>query len=381
MSMTYRKMINMGVGLVLLAFLGGMGWSVWSSPGGSTSTKRVSPSIAVRVAPPAVRTIEMTTRYLATLEGRHDAALAFRVSGTIGRVYVEEAQAVTAGQKMAALAAPEAGDRVRRARMELARAEAVVAHWQEEHAIDERLYEKGAISKAKRDQSELSLTNAERQRDAALASVREAEHLAKAHVLTAPRDGVVGRIERESGETVMPGQPVFWLNAGRPHVRIDVLARDRERGLSEGSFVRIEADECSSEGGAIERIETAARPPFETVRAWASLPKGCLEDRSFGTTVPVEIVLDRTENAVLVPLSAVDLRGESPRIFRVGSDQKAEALPVDLGDQQGDWQQVIGSVASEDRVVVSGTTNLREGSPVRVVEETSSMNPHRGGDL
>lgn len=335
--------------------------------------ERSAPLPAVRVETPLVESLEETARYLATIEGRDDAALSFRVSGTIGAVYVEEGDAVTAGQPLAELAVPEVEARIDRARAELSRAEANLDHWRRERDIDERLYEKGAIPRSKLNQTQLSFTNAERQRDAAAASLREAEHMAAAHTLTTPRHGTIGRIEREAGETVMPGQPVFQLNAGTRRLQIDVLSSDQARGLRVGSPVRIEAPECQGAEGAVEQVETATRPPFESVRVNASIPENCLSTYPSGHTVPVQLVLRREENALLVPLSAIDQRGSAPRVFRIQPDQSAEAVPVELGMQRGDHQQVTGALAPQDRIVVSGTTNLQPGQRVQVAEADS---PH-----
>lgn len=347
---------------LVLALFVWAGWTALSPP----PAARPAPPPAVRVDTPTVQSVEETARYLATLEGRADAALAFRVSGTIGAVHVRDGETVRAGQRLATLAAPEVQDRVERARAQLARAEANVDHWTEELAIDERLYEKGAIAQMKRDQTALQLTNAERERDAAAASLREAQHTAEAHVLTTPRQGVIGQVNREAGETVMPGQPIVHLNAGTHRLRIDVLAQDRRRGLERGSPVHVDAPACAGSAGAITQIETATRPPFESVRAYASVPGDCLADWSTGSTVAVHLVLDREEDALLVPQSAIDRRGAAPRVFRITADTTAQAVPVVPGLRTGDHQQVTGALQPSDRIVVTGASRLTPGMRVHI---------------
>lgn len=357
---------GMVTGLVAVAILGLAGWYAFARSDTAAPEERSASLPAVRVEAPTTESVEETARYLATIEGRGDAALAFRVSGTIGAMYIEEGDAVAAGEPLAELAAPEVEARVERARTELARAEASLDHWWRERDIDERLYEKGAIPHSKLNQTQLSFTNAERQRDAAAAGLREAEHTAAAHTLKAPRKGTIGRIEREAGETVMLGQPVFQLNAGSRRLQIDVLASDRARGLHVGSPVRIEAPECRDAEGAVEQIETATRPPLESVRVNASIPEDCLTDHPSGSTVPVQIVLQRAEEATFVPLSAIDLRGETPRLFRIRSDRTVEAVSVELGLQTGELRQVTGPLQPDDRVVIAGASNLQPGMQVQV---------------
>lgn len=379
MTISTRHRIRWGLAVALaVAVLGLAGWYALAAPEEAASDddaveERAAALPAVRTEAPTAETIEETARYLATIEGRDDATLAFRVGGTIRAVYVEEGDTVVSGQTLAELDAPEVQARVERARSELARAESDLEHWTRELEIDERLHEKGALSEAKLNQTKLRHMNAERQRDGAAAGLREAEHTAAAHMLAAPRSGTIGRIEHEAGETVSPSQPIFQINSGPRRLQIDVLASDRTRGLRRGSPVRLETPVCQGKEGAVEQIETATRPPFESVRVNASIPEGCLADYPSGSIVPVQIVLRRAEEATLVPLSAIDLRGEAPRLFRIHpEDQTAEAVPVELGLQAGNRQQVTGPLGPDDRIVVAGASNLEPGMRVQVADSDST---------
>ena len=366
----------------VIAMVAWAGTAVLSGP----PEAQPAPPPAVRVAVPTVEPIQETVRYLATIEGQRDATLAFRVPGTIEAMHVREGQAVEAGQRLATLDAPETRDRIDRAQAEFARASATADHWRQELAIDERLYAKGAIAKTKRDQTDLQLSNAQDERDAAAARLQEAEHAASNHVLTASQPGVIGQLNHEPGETVGPGEPVVQLNAGTRQLRMDVLAQDQRRGIEQGSEVHIsacaEANKLSSTRadteatsiGTVTEIETATRPPFESVRVYATLPENCLASWPTGSTVSARVVLRQVEDALLVPQAAIDRRGDRPRVFRITADTTAEAVAVRPGLRAGDLQHVSGALRSDDRIVVTGTSRLTPGTRVHV-DTLSSTSP------
>lgn len=371
-----KKIIGISAALGLLVLLGALGMSARQTPEVEALPE---PPVAVSVTRPATDTVFHVARYLGVVEGEDDAPLSFRVSGTIARLYIQEGQRVAAGQLLAELALPESAARLERARMELAKAEANLLYLERERGIDQRLYEKGAIPRSKLDQTQLAYEQALRGRGAARAGVEEAAGLAGAAQLRAPRAGVVGRIDRATGETVMPGQPVLLLNAGARRVRADVLERDRGRGIRQGSPARLTTPTCRDVPGEIVRVDAAVRAPLQSVRVYTTFPEACLAGLPAGAEVPVTFLLQPEVGATLVPISAVDLRGGAPRVFRIGPGQTAEAVPVALGLQQGEWQQVRGALSPEDRVVISGTTNLQPGARVQVAEELDSLDLPRGG--
>jgi multidrug efflux pump subunit AcrA (membrane-fusion protein) len=129
------------------------------------------------------------------------------------------------------------------------------------------------------------------------------------------------------------------------------------------------------EDAVVTRLEGTARPPFGSVRVYVSADSPCLETRSTGTPVEVTFHLEGAPDARFLPLSAVDFRGGSPRVFRVGADDRVEVVPVTLGALAGDVQELFGALSAEDRVVVTGASNLRPGDRVRVVARSEGGLP------
>lgn len=328
--------------------------------------------IAVSVAMPTTEAIYEEIGYLGTIEGAADAALSFRIAGTIVAVHVREGDAVRQGDRLATLDQPEMKARLDRARAELDKAETNLSHWKTELAIDDRLLAKGAVSRSRRDQTKLAYDNAERARNAAAASVEEAAGAASAAILRSPQSGVVGRVERKAGETVMPGQPVVSINAGERRVRVDVLENDISRGIASGTETLVTSASCGEVVGQVGQIEAAARGPFRSVRTYVNLPPNCLRDEPSGATIVVTFRIRHEADATMLPASAIDLRTGSPRIFRVAKDERAEPVAVELGVEHGAAREVRGDIGPDDLIVVSGATNIEPGDRLRVISDTTA---------
>lgn len=333
--------------------------------------------IAVSVTNPRIDRLQEMIRYLGTVEGENDALLSFRVGGTIADVHVVEGQYVGGGQRLAELDQPEAYARVDRARTELARRETNLQHWTQELEIDDRLLVEGAVSRERRDRTKLSFENAVSERNAAKAALDESIGMAAATVLRASYPGVVGRVERKASETVLPGQNVLQLNSGRKRVRVDALEGDLARGISTGTPALLTAGTCPETMAHVTLVDATVSEPFGSVRVFLGFTSDCIANLPTGSTASVTFILELETSAIFVPISAIDLRGGSARLFRVAENQIAEPVSVKVGQQRADWQEVRGPVESTDLIVYSGTTNLESGASVWIARRLSSNTQDR----
>jgi RND family efflux transporter MFP subunit len=93
-------------------------------------------------------------------------------------------------------------------------------------------------------------------------------------------------------------------------------------------------------------------------------PDGTLRAGAGGEArVRIGVVRD----ALLVPDSAIVLRGDSNVVFVVGADSIAHARVVARGARQGGRSQVLGAVAPGDRIVTTGAFGLEDGMRVAPV--------------
>jgi RND family efflux transporter MFP subunit len=90
-----------------------------------------------------------------------------------------------------------------------------------------------------------------------------------------------------------------------------------------------------------------------------------------GMFIRATVVLDRTDNAVIVPEQALTRRGDRPGVFIVPDGRRtAFWREVNVGIRDEERQQVFGKELS-GKVVILGQQLLDDGSPVIIPENTT----------
>jgi len=84
-----------------------------------------------------------------------------------------------------------------------------------------------------------------------------------------------------------------------------------------------------------------------------------------GAAINVSLPTEQARNVVTVPRDALILRQDSIYLFKINDDETASRVVVKTGIGKGNLIEVIGDIASGDRVVVRGGERLREGQPVK----------------
>lgn len=179
--------------------------------------------------------------------------------------------------------------------------------------------------------------------------------------LTAPVDGVVLRLERESEGPIQAGAPV--LSIGNPNaleVVVDLLTADAA-AVARGAPVTI--DRWGGEGtlaGRVRRVEPSA---FTKVSALGveeqrvnvivdlDVPpaRGALLGDEF--RVEAEIEIWRTPETLTAPASALFRSGDAWAVYRV-DEGRARLTPVEIGRRTDVLVQVLGGLDAGDQVVI-----------------------------
>lgn len=235
--------------------------------------------------------------------------------------------------------------------------------------------------------------------DSAATAVKQAEAqvsyirtLMAKKTLTAPFAGKLGIRRISTGQFLSQGSPVVSLQALDP-IFVDFSVPQQSLGdLTEGLAVTVSADAYPERNfeGEITAVDPEIDPQTRNVRVQATLanPDGRLRP---GMYVSLDVVLGRSESALLIPATAVQYGPHGNAIFLVEEDQKAtrkeggdenqemdgdspdeaEQLvvrqqTVRLGERRGDFVVVTEGVKAGDRVVSTGVFKLRSGMAVMI---------------
>lgn len=288
-----------------------------------------------------------------------DEAVVIRaeVDGRIVEIAFEEGQPVKAGQLLFRLdgAVYEAQMHEAEARLDLTR---------RTHERTRTLNKRGHASAEVLDRALSEMKMAE-----ATVELNKAR-LEKMRII-APFDGTMGLREVSLGAFVEAKTELATL-VNLDSLKVEFRLPERFfRVIAEGGLVRAAPDALPGEvfEGRIYAIAPAIDINGRSVAVKARLanPEKRLRPGMFAR---VTLIVDRRNDAIVVPESAIVQRGDGQFVYRV-RDGKAELAKVRLGLRQTGRIEVVEGLAAGDTVVTAGQIKLRPGSTVKVADYTA----------
>jgi membrane fusion protein (multidrug efflux system) len=183
--------------------------------------------------------------------------------------------------------------------------------------------------------------------------------------IRAPFDGALG------ARDVSPGD---WVDSDVALVQIDAVDRLQlqfslpeiaialaELGLAVTVQVAAYPDEDFA--GVVYFVSPALDTQSRRlgVKAWVPNADGRLRPGMFSR---VELELERSEHAVVVPESAIANDASGPYVWRVSSESLAERAAVELGTRRDGQVVILSGLTSGDTIVTSGTHKVHAGGGV-----------------
>ena len=138
--------------------------------------------------------------------------------------------------------------------------------------------------------------------------------------------------------------------------------------------VRLPDQEEQPRTGQLTFLDNSVQEGSGTVKLRATIDN---KDRRFwpGRFAKIRLVLDRVENAVLVPADAPQMSAKGSFVYVVKPDSSAELRLVKIGQRQGDLVVVEQGVKPGERVVVSGQLGVTPGGKVRIAQPATPGTP------
>ena len=184
--------------------------------------------------------------------------------------------------------------------------------------------------------------------------------------LVAPFHGVVGLRSVSVGDYVAVGKQLITLTNIDP-IKVDF--RVPEIFLSQvklGQTISLKVDAVPGHDfqGKIFAVDPVVDVNGRAMRLRATVPNADLVLKP-GLFARITIVVDRRENAMLIPESAVVPDGIGKIVFVV-ENGKAKRVPIELGKRLPGKVEVVKGLTPQMVVVSSGQMRLREGSTVSI---------------
>jgi membrane fusion protein, multidrug efflux system len=304
------------------------------------------PSVAV-VHPhrgPAVQAVYAT----GTVEPTVMVPIAARNMARLVELAVDEGSTVAKGQVLAKLE----DDDLRRA-VEVTEAEERYARAELDRLavlVDRQVVAKSAFDRAKADW--------EKARAAAARAAAEAGFLE----LRAPAEGIVIRRDGEIGQMIGANQTVFWLSCCAP---LRISAEVDEEDIAQvrpGQEVLIRADALPGQTfrGQVLAVTPKGDPVARSYRVRISLPADT--PLMIGMTTETNIILRRSDNALLVPAGAV----QQDTVWRV-EDGRLSPQKVTVGAKGAAEVEILQGLGDGEWIVATPSPRLKAGQQVRAV--------------
>ena len=390
-------MVGRIIGILVVALiLAGAAWALWPRP------------VAVEVAVIGRGTLSVTVEEEGISRIREVYRVTAPVAGRLVRVNIHAGDPVTLGQTVAviepappglldersrliaeaAVAAAEAA--VRLAEASLSEAQARAAYADTDATRKAALAERGVVSTQVKEQAVLALSMANRdvQVAEAMLAMREQDlESARATLIQgiapAPTDqccanvpspiaGQVLAVLTESEQAVQPGTPLMDL--GDPvnmQVVVEVLSSDAVR-ITAGAPATIrnwggeplQARVSSISPAAVTKVSALG---IEEQRAELILdlldPPETWSRLGHGFRVVADIVVWEGKDRVLVPIGALFRDADQWATFRV-LDGKAMLSPIQLGQRNGDFGEVLDGLEPGDVVITHPGDTVVDGTNV-----------------
>jgi membrane fusion protein (multidrug efflux system) len=314
-----------------------------------------------------------------TLEPDREAVLRAQVSGSVLQTYADQGQAVNAGTVLARIDASGIQDAYASARAGLVSARNAADVAAKDLARNEKLLAAGAIAERDIDQSRRASIAAQAALEDANSRLATAEKAYRSTTVTAPFSGVVSERPVSAGDVVQPGTALFTvvdpssmrLEASVPaeqlaSIRIGVTVDFTVSGYPGRQFV-----------GRITRINPTADPTTRQVRIYVSIPN---EGRALvGGLFANGRMSTATKMGLVVPQSAVDVRGSIPSVMRV-KQGKAEKVQVQIGltDKTSETIEVLSGLQPGDTLLLGAALGITPGTLVRISAPTGSPAANSG---
>ena len=379
--------------LLTLAGLGHLGhqryMAIGTDKGGKKKTARAIP---VLVEPIRHEAIEARRTFSGTLEARVELAVAPKVAGRVTWIRAQLADTVTRGQVVAELDNAEHLQAVAQARAEVAVAQAnlaeariVLANADRDLERARRLRGQGVSTEVQLDAALANREARKAQLEVAHAQVTRAQALLEAANIRlgytrvaadwsggADRRQVAERLV-EAGQTVAANTPLLRLVELDPLTGVVFVTEKDYPRLRPGQTLTLRADAYPDRTfpGRIERIAPVFRQATRQARVELIVdnPGTPLKPGMF---IRATVVLERLEEATIVPVQALSRRAESDGLFVLSGDGATVAWrPVTVGIRQGERVQVRGDGLS-GRVVTLGQQLLDDGVAVSLPDAAAT---------
>jgi RND family efflux transporter MFP subunit len=247
----------------------------------------------------------------------------------------------------------------------------------------ENLRKTDSVSAQEADQYASAYKQSQANLAAADANVRRLEQLEGFKDVYAPFSGVLTRRNVDPGALInagagAAGRELFDLARVDPLRVYTSVPQAYAPYIKVGAGATITLQEFPGQkfSAKVARTAESIDPVTRTLLTEVDVPNkdGRLYPGSFGE---VHFKVGSDVNKVTVPVNTMLFRAEGPRLAVIGSDEKVQLRPINIGRDYGATLEILGGVSPGDQVVVNPADSLEDGQQVNVAQPAPDQ-PQQG---
>lgn len=354
-----------------------VGLAVLTSCG--SKQQRQAPSAVYKTMKVAAKTVQLDTKYSATIRGRQDIDVFPQVGGTLQKLCVTEGQTVKKGQTLFIIDQVPYQAALNTAEAALKAAEAQLATAELNYNSRKQLFEERVVSEFDMQTAQNSMLSAKAAVAQAKAQVVNARNSLSYTVVKSPSDGVVGTLPYRQGALVGASMPqplttvsdnsqmyvYFSLNES------ELLKLARQYGSIDSAVVNMppvrlllvdgseyeELGKVESVSGVVDRQTGSVQ-----LRAVFNNPGKLLHSGSTGNV----IIPATYENAFVVPAAATVQTQDKFKVYIVDEKGIAHSQLITILEKDGGDEFIVTSgLSGGEEIVAEGAGMVKEGQDVK----------------
>ena len=285
------------------------------------------------------------------VEAVNQSTVSAQTSGQIKAINYDVHDYVPAGAVLIQIDDTEQQARLRRARAQLAEAQAGAQEADANFRRVSRMYGSKLVSRADYDKAKAAKGSADARLKAAQASVKEAERQLSYTRVTAPFAGIVMQRHVEVGEAVRPGQALMTgLSLDQLRVNVEIPQQYAVRVRKADRARVVLPDGSRHETGELT-FYPFADPQTHDFRVRVKL-NGEGSGLYPGMFLNVEVPVGQSD-ALMVPKEAVLYRSELRAVYVLDDQGRPHLRQVRLGSAGTDGVEILSGLSSGERVALN----------------------------
>lgn len=292
-----------------------------------------------------------------------------RITGNIQRLYADIGDYVPAGKTLALIDQSTFIQTVKQTEGLLNQAKATLLNNQVNYERLKILFEKGLTSKGDLDNAETLVKVSEAQVQTAEANYNNARLQLSYCSIGAPFGGYITKKFLDQGSLVSSGtsNSIFLLaNISKLKIMVNVLEKDIPL-LENIKKVTVKTDAYPNEEftGIFKKMSQSVDLSTRTMPVEVDIDNngGMLKPGMFAR---VELILDRHNNVIILPLQCVRKDDKGSFVFTVDAESKAVKVYVTIGIESNNKIEIVSGLTDSDKVVSVGQELIKENTKVKI---------------